>query len=74
MTLKPFSQDVLEVLVETRKQVCLPISEEDTTVCQYLVEKKLARYCPHSETITLTEKGHKLYENLANILNGKLGF
>ena len=63
MTLKPFSEDVLEVLVETHREVWLPV-KRDVTICQYLVERKLAEYEPANSRIRLTDEGESLYQKL----------
>ena len=72
MSLASFSGDVLDTLVETHKQICLPI-KEDVTMCQYLVEKGLATYDPICDVIKLTGAGQGLYQKLQQTIKNELG-
>ena len=71
MTLKPFSEDVLEVIVEAHREGWLPVTR-DVTVCQYLVERDLAEYEPANACIKLTDEGESLYQKLAQKVKGEI--
>ena len=63
MTLKPFREDVLEVIVEAHREGWLPVTR-DVTTCQYLVERGLAEYEPIRAQIKLTDEGESLYQKV----------
>ncbi len=73
MTLTPFSEDVLEKLVQVGREICLPIST-DVTLCQYLIERGLATYEPITEQIKLSDEGVNLYQKLVQTVKEEIHF